>query len=642
MNINKAENKSRVEISLVELFDRAREAFAEGDFCAAILPERFSETVLAVSRCVETGERPASPVASIVIASYRAEPNLAPALAEVARQAEQLGAEVILVDNGNPELHRHAAVSLSSFLTITPPMQAGCSLARNLGALCARAEHVIFVDDDGILERCALRALLATVADGVAVAARGRVVPLTDPALTAAHYDLGEMACTSLITAEGISAWNRSVFLEAGGFDPLLAGHEGLALSWKIWRFHGPHSMLYEPTAVLYHDFAPDKTQSETKKLRHRRNADYLAIHAPRAAKLHEARLKGDNFLRETILNQPAPRRLTEQRVPVSVLTTVRNGLSWVEDFTRCWKAQTVTDFQLIVVDDGSLDGTSDRLASLWEGDRRLTLVRAAGRGRGAALNTAVEHAWHDICLVADVDDISIPRRIEVTQGYFADHPGRDWVSFVAFTEDNHYRIGFPSSLAISDLGLRCLFGMPASFPTTAFRRSRFSVPFDVELRAGVDCDWVRRNLQNDPTIAGELVQSPLVFYRIHGNQLSAVYRRDQESARSSLINFAYQRILGAISAADQRWISILADNRDVTADERRDLSKWIARVLQLNLQGRAFDPQALALLMQDAFARLRLRPSPAQPVNESKLAPPVPPRGQARPAAILRLLGWR
>lgn len=610
-------------------FERAREAFQRGNYSSAVLPEGFSKAVLAASRLEQIGTRPQQPRASIIIASYRPEPNLKPALTEVARQAAEVAAEIILIDNGNPEFHAIAALIFRTFLIITPPMQTGCSLARNIGALAARSDRLVFVDDDGLLERGSIRALLAALDNPGAVAVRGKVVPLTDPQLTASHYDLGDLPTTSLITAEGISAWKTASFLSAGGFDPLLAGHEGLALSWKLWRFHGPHGLVYEPAAILYHDFAPDKLKSEAKKQQQQRNTDYLAIMCPRATKLHETRLKHDNHLREAILNTPAARSVSSQQLPVSVLTTVRNGLRWIEDFTQSWKSQSFGDYQLVVVDDGSLDGTADALAALWAGDERLTLVRDLGGGRGAALNTALSHARHDICLIADIDDISIPQRIEHTVAEFAARPECDWLSFVAYTEDNHYRIGFPASLAIKDLSLRSLFGMPASFPTTAFRKSRFTVPFNPELRAGVDCDWVRRNMLVTPGLTGELVQFPAVFYRIHDGQLSATYRRDQDEARRALIRQSYEKILESISPEDEQWIHVLANNLEVTPDGKRAVVRWISGLIRQNDARKAYPRDALALLMQDAYARLRVKqPAPAA------VAPAAKPQQAAKPAS--------
>jgi glycosyltransferase involved in cell wall biosynthesis len=317
----------------------------------------------------------------------------------------------------------------------------------------------------------------------------------------------------------------------------------------------------------------------------------------------------------------------------------VRNGIRWADEFTRCWKGQTFANFQLVVIDDGSLDGTADKLQSLWDGDPRLTLVCEPKAGRGSALNSAIAYARNDICLIADFDDISIPGRIEATRAHFDNKPDCDWLSYVAFTEDNHFRIGYPALLAIRDLGLRCLFGMPASFPTTAFRKSRFPVPFDTSMRAGVDCDWVRSNLAQDHTIRGELIQIPQVYYRVHENQLSAVYGREQTDARRLLIEDSYARILGSVGDGDRKWIFKLANNATVTAEEKRHTAQWISGLLKCNAECGAYDQESLLITMQDAFARLRVEPpKPTSTIAAAGPKPPVypqPPRPKR--SSILR-----
>ena len=176
-----------------------------------------------------------------------------------------------------------------------------------------------------------------------------------------------------------------------------------------------------------------------------------------------------------------------------------------------------------------------------------------------------------------------------MTETHFAQNPTCDWLSFVAFTEDNHYRIGFPTSLEIKDLTLRSLFGMPASFPATAFRKSRFTEEFHPQLRAGVDCDWVRRNLETNPMLRGDLVQYPVVYYRIHDDQLSAVYHRQQIEARSALIAQSYGRIIGTLSDDDRRWIKVLSDNQEINTDEKRSLTRWMANLLHQNNKAKVY-----------------------------------------------------
>ena len=76
--------------------------------------------------------------------------------------------------------------------------------------------------------------------------------------------------------------------------------------------------------------------------------------------------------------------------------------------------AQTCTDFEVIVVNDGSTDETSAAVRCAMANDSRIRLVEQSNSGIAAARNRGVEDAWSDVLAFLDDDDLWHPRKLEL------------------------------------------------------------------------------------------------------------------------------------------------------------------------------------------------------------------------------------
>ena len=94
-----------------------------------------------------------------------------------------------------------------------------------------------------------------------------------------------------------------------------------------------------------------------------------------------------------------------------TVLITTYNRASFVVQAIDSALRQTFTDFEIVVVDDGSTDGTADRLAQF--GDR-IRLVRQPNRGVGNAYNSGIREARGEYVAFLDSDDLWMPWVLEV------------------------------------------------------------------------------------------------------------------------------------------------------------------------------------------------------------------------------------
>jgi glycosyltransferase involved in cell wall biosynthesis len=109
-------------------------------------------------------------------------------------------------------------------------------------------------------------------------------------------------------------------------------------------------------------------------------------------------------------------------RPRVSVVLASHNHALYVEQAVRSVLSQTFEDVELIVVDDGSVDGTPDVLASIC--DPRVAVLRLVpSHGACAALNLAVQQARGDLIAVLNSDDVWEPRKLERQVGVLDDAP---------------------------------------------------------------------------------------------------------------------------------------------------------------------------------------------------------------------------
>jgi glycosyltransferase involved in cell wall biosynthesis len=82
-------------------------------------------------------------------------------------------------------------------------------------------------------------------------------------------------------------------------------------------------------------------------------------------------------------------------------------------------------DKQIVIVDDGSVDGTGDLVESWGEGRADVVLVRKANGGKGSAVRAAIPHATGEIAVIQDADleydPVDVPALIEPIERGVAD-----------------------------------------------------------------------------------------------------------------------------------------------------------------------------------------------------------------------------
>lgn len=166
----------------------------------------------------------------------------------------------------------------------------------------------------------------------------------------------------------------------------------------------------------------------------------------------------------------------------VSVIVPVYNVQPFLERGLQCVLAQTYTDFELILSDDGSTD-SSLALCRQWaEQDCRIRVIHQPNRGAGAARNHGLEEAKGDYIYFFDIDDQMSPNLLEYCVKTMEERDV-DLICFGYNNVETTYRssvtVTFPETLIESNEALRQLFVdqfvmKENGFPWNKFYRKSF------------------------------------------------------------------------------------------------------------------------------------------------------------------------
>jgi glycosyltransferase involved in cell wall biosynthesis len=178
-------------------------------------------------------------------------------------------------------------------------------------------------------------------------------------------------------------------------------------------------------------------------------------------------------------------------RSPVSAIIPVHDGAAYLPADLDSVLGQSVPPAEVIVVDDGSTDGTADLLAA-YAG--RITVRRQAHAGTSAALNHGTRVATGELLAFLDADDLWTREKTAIQFAVLRREPGVDAV------------FGHAQPFLSEDLppGLRARLRCPAAPQpgvvrgTLLIRRAAFDRvgPFDESLKAVDFIDWYARALE--------------------------------------------------------------------------------------------------------------------------------------------------
>lgn len=198
----------------------------------------------------------------------------------------------------------------------------------------------------------------------------------------------------------------------------------------------------------------------------------------------------------------------------------VWNGEKFLADAVDSLLAQTFTDFELLVIDDGSTDRTPEILRGYT--DPRLRVLRLDHAGIVVALNHGLSQARADWIARQDADDLSLPRRLELQWQAVNRHPRAVlcYTGVAGFGEGS--LLGGETRLprSRSFTALRLCFQCPVAHSTVLFKKSvALAVGgYFPEERHAEDFSLWGRMLEQGKFIG---LPQKLVRFRVHNQSVS-------------------------------------------------------------------------------------------------------------------------
>ncbi|MCU0515173.1 MAG: glycosyltransferase [Anaerolineae bacterium] len=272
-------------------------------------------------------------------------------------------------------------------------------------------------------------------------------------------------------------------------------------------------------------------------------------------------------------------------KVPaVAVVLPVFNAERYLAAAIDSILAQTFTDFELLLLNDGSSDGSAALIDDYARRDGRIRALHLPNRGQSATLNEGLRQARAPLVAIMHADDVSLPERLAQQVACLAAQPDvalvGTWARFIGEQAGTEWH----TPVAPDEIAAELLFTCCLIHPTVMLRRAELAAAglwYADDLRTAQDYDLWLRAVQR--LRAGNVPQV-LLHYRVHADQVSFVL---PERMRQEVMQIQSRQFLAlglSPLAADllaHEWLH--SGRYPATRASLRQIDAWLQKLLAAN-----------------------------------------------------------
>jgi len=228
--------------------------------------------------------------------------------------------------------------------------------------------------------------------------------------------------------------------------------------------------------------------------------------------------------------------RNTRDNLKLSVVMPVRNGEKYISNSTRMIIENCNPQDEIIIVDDGSTDGTYSELMRLKTESSNLRVIKTKGLGIVSALNLGILEATNPLIARFDVDDFYSPARLNSQRNLLVNNTIGAFTDYEFVNQSGRESLGImPSPVSAPAVALSLVNSQRTAHPSSIFRKDAW---FSAGRYREKDFPAEDLSLWLRMLRIGQLVSVPEVYlkYRIHNSSVTSSNREKAESRKEQLL----------------------------------------------------------------------------------------------------------
>lgn len=287
----------------------------------------------------------------------------------------------------------------------------------------------------------------------------------------------------------------------------------------------------------------------------------------------------------------------------VTVLLPAYNAATWLQAALDSIFSQSFRDFELLVLDDGSVDDTAEILGRYR--DPRMRVERQeANRGLVATLNRGIDLARGVYIARMDADDVAHRRRLELQVSFLERHHDVGICGTWFRTTHGSRRVSVRPPARHDDISAHLFFRSPFGHPTVVMRRAfleKSGLRYDAAARHAEDFDlWVRAR----PWTRFANVPRFLLEYRSHEQQVSTEQIGAQKASADRIRLRQLALLMPEVSAEERALHLRVCDDRNTFGSARQleAAGAWLHSLEKKNHVTKIFSPTSFGDALENIW----------------------------------------